>query len=214
MIKLDSISFSYDKEKIISGLNAELETNKIYCIMGTSGIGKTTILNIISGLVKPDSGNISGTEKLKKSFIFQENRLLSHLSVYDNLRYVTDNEEKINKALTQTGLIEDKNKKVTELSGGMARRTAIARATAFDGEIFFIDEPLYGLDAKTSQGILEVIKETVKDKTAFIITHSPEEAFYLADKVIYIRNKPVTQIEICNISLFSSPDEIKEKLLN
>jgi NitT/TauT family transport system ATP-binding protein len=213
MIKLENISFSYDNEKIISELTAELKTNKVYCIMGPSGIGKTTFMNLISGLNTPDSGKITGTDKLKKSFIFQENRLLSHLSVYDNLRYVSNNEEKINKALIQTGLIEDKNKKITELSGGMARRTAIARATAFNGDIFFIDEPLYGLDTKTSQGILELIKDTVNDKTAFIITHSPEEAFLLADKIIFIKNKPISELEISDISEFSHYDEIRHKLL-
>ena len=213
MIKLEKLSFSYGKEKIISELTAELETNKIYCIMGGSGIGKSTLMNIISGLKRPDSGKISGTDKMKKSFIFQENRLLPHMSVYENLRYVTDNEEKINNTLSQTGLYDDKNKKITELSGGMARRTAIARATAFDGDVFFIDEPLYGLDTKTAQGILALIKKTVKGKTAFIITHSPEEAFYLSDSIIFIKNKPVTDIEIRDNSEFSSPEEIKEYLL-
>ena len=110
-------------------------------------------------------------------------------------------------------LIADKDKKVSQLSGGMARRTAIARATAFDGDIFFIDEPLYGLDAKTSQGILEMIKSTVKNKTAFIITHSPEEAFFLADRIIFIDSKPVTGLRIADKNHFSCPDEIKAELL-
>lgn len=213
MIKIDNISFSYNNEKIISDLSAELEANKIYCIMGTSGIGKTTLMNLISGLKNVDSGKITGTEKMRKSFIFQENRLLTHMSVIDNLKYVTDNREKIDEALIKTGLNEDKDKKVSQLSGGMARRTAIARATAFDGDIFFIDEPLYGLDAKTSQGILELIKNTVKDKTAFIITHSPEEAFVLADRIIFIDSKPVTDLRIADKNHFSCPDEIKAELL-
>lgn len=213
MIKLDNLSFSYSDEKVISGLTAELELNKIYCIMGTSGIGKTTLMNILSGLLKPDCGKISGLQNLKKTFIFQENRLLSHMSVFDNLRYVTNNENKILKALEQTGLSDVRNKKITELSGGMARRTAIARATAFDGDIFFIDEPLYGLDTKTSQGILELIKETVSNKTAFIITHSHEEAFYLSDKIIFVKNKPITDFEICDKSNFTAPEKIKEYLL-
>lgn len=214
MITLNNISFSYGNEKIISGLSAELETNKIYCIMGPSGIGKTTLMNIISGLIKPETGKITGSEKMKKSFIFQENRLLDHMSVTDNLRYVTKDSEKINDALRKTGLMGDRDKKVTQLSGGMARRTAIARATAFDGDIFFIDEPLYGLDTKTSQGILDLIKNTVTGKTAFIITHSPNEAFYLADSIIFVKNKPVTELEISDISEFSSPQEIENKLLS
>ena len=213
MIEIKNISFSFGNNKIISDLSLELEEGKTYCIMGKSGVGKTTFLKLIAGLIKPDSGKITGTEKLKKSYIFQENRLLSHLTVLENLRYVTDNADKINRALIKTGLSDDMNKKVTQLSGGMARRTAIARATAFDGEIFFIDEPLYGLDVKTSQGILELIKDTVSNKTALIITHSPEEAFFLADKIIFINNKPVTNIEIIDISEIDSVKKIKEKLL-
>ena len=213
MIKLDNISFSYNNERIISELSAELEVNNIYCIMGPSGIGKTTLMNLIAGLKAVDSGKIIGTEKMRKSYIFQENRLLTHMSVIDNLKYVTDNSEKIDDALRKTGLIADKDKRVTQLSGGMARRTAIARATAFDGDIFFIDEPLYGLDAKTSQGILEMIKSTVKDKTAFIITHSPEEAFFLADRIIFIDSKPVTDLRIADKNHFSCPDEIQAELL-
>ncbi len=214
MIKLNEISFSYGNEKILSGLTAELSVNRIYCIMGPSGIGKTTFMNLISGFIKPDSGKITGTEKMKKSYIFQENRLLSYMSVIDNLRYVTEDEDKIDNALIKTGLLNDKSKKVSQLSGGMARRTAIARATAFDGDIFFIDEPLYGLDAKTSHGILELIKDTVKNKTAFIITHSANEAFYLADRIIFVKNKPVTELEISDISDFSSPAEIENKLIS
>lgn len=213
MIKLDKISFSYNNERIISELSAELEVNNIYCIMGPSGIGKTTLMNLIAGLKAVDSGKITGTEKMRKSYIFQENRLLTHMSVIDNLKYVTDNSEKIDDALRKTGLIADKDKRVSQLSGGMARRTAIARATAFNGDIFFIDEPLYGLDAKTSQGILEMIKSTVKNKTAFIITHSPEEAFFLADRIIFIDSKPVTGLRIADKNHFSCPDEIKAELL-
>lgn len=213
MIKLENISFSYGNESIISNLSAEFEEGFIYCIMGLSGVGKTTLMKVISGLTKCAEGSISGTEKMKKTFIFQENRLLPWMSVYDNIKYVTSDEKKIKQALADTQLLSEKNKLPEELSGGMARRAAIARAAAFDGDIFFIDEPLYGLDVKTSQGILEMIKNTVKDKTAFIITHSPDEAFVLADKLIFINSKPVTSIETADITQFSSAEEIKAKLL-
>ena len=212
MIKTENLSFSYKDEIIISNLSVELKKGCIYCIMGMSGVGKTTFMNLISGLLTDYSGKISGTENMKKSFIFQENRLLPWLNVYDNLKYVTDDEEKIKKALEDTSLSDDSDKLANELSGGMARRAAIARAAAFDGDIFFIDEPLYGLDVKTSQGILELIKNTVKNKTAFVITHCPEEAFILADKLIFIKSKPVTTLEITDISDYKSADEIKAKL--
>ena len=213
MIQINNISFSFGSNKIIQDLSFEIEEGKTYCIMGRSGIGKTTLIKLISGLIKPDNGKISGTEKLKKSFIFQENRLLPNLSVYENLKYVTADENKISEALKNTELLSEKNKMTDELSGGMARRAAIARAIAFDGDMYFIDEPLYGLDVKTSQGILELIKNTVKNKTAIIITHSPEEAFYLSDKIVFLKNIPASETEIVDTSVFSSADEIKTHLL-
>lgn len=213
MIKIKNISFSFGNNKIISDLNLEIEEGKTYCFMGQSGVGKTTLMKLIAGLYKADDGEILGTEKMKKSFIFQENRLMPWLSVYENMKYVTEDEDKIINALKDTDLLSEKNKMPDELSGGMARRAAIARATAFDGDIFFIDEPLYGLDVKTSQGILELIKNTVKNKTALIITHSPEEAFYLSDKIIFLKNIPVCEAETVDTAIFRSADEIKTHLL-
>lgn len=213
MIKLKNISFSYDNEKIISDLSLDLEKGKAYCIMGASGVGKTTLMKLLAGLLRCEKGSIAGTEKMKNSFIFQENRLLPWLSVYENMKYVTDDEEKIRKALSDTSLLTEKSKLPSELSGGMARRAAIARAAAFDGDIFFIDEPLYGLDVKTSQDILKLIRKTVSGKTAIIITHSPEEAFYLADEIIFLKEKPVSFAEKVNIKNFADADEIKSHLL-
>ncbi len=213
MIELKNVSFSFGNEQIISDLSVNFETEKTYCIMGPSGIGKTTLMKIIAGLVKPVTGSVEGTEKMKKSFIFQEDRLLPWLSVYDNLKFVADSDEQITKALQETDLYLSKDKKVSELSGGMARRTSIARAAAFDGDIFFIDEPMYGLDVKTSEGILELIKNTVRNKTAFIITHSPEEAYFLADEIIFIKNKPVSFAEKLEKSFFADSQAIKSYLL-
>lgn len=213
MIELKNVSFSFGNEQIISDLSVNFETGKTYCIMGQSGIGKTTLMKIISGLVKPENGTVEGTEKMKKSFIFQEDRLLPWLSIYDNLKFVTDSDEQITKALKETDLYQFKDKKVTDLSGGMARRASIARAAAFDGDVFFIDEPLYGLDVKTSEGILGLIKNTVRKKTAFIITHSPEEAYFLSDEIIFIKNKPVSFTEKLEKSVFTDAQAIKSYLL-
>ena len=213
MIKIKNVSFSFGSDKIISDLSFDIEEGKTYCIMGKSGVGKTTLMKIIAGLLRCDNGEIICDKNLKKSFIFQENRLIPQMSVYENLRYVTKNEDAINNALIATSLSDEKEKYPDELSGGMARRAAIARAVAFGGDVYFIDEPLYGLDIKTSAGILELIKETVKNKTAVIITHSPEEAFYLSDKIIFLKNTPVSEAEITDTAEFTSPDEIKKHLL-
>ncbi len=213
MIKLENISFSYGKEMIISGLTAEFEEDKVYCIMGPSGVGKTTLMKILSGQLRCTQGKTQGINKKKISFVFQENRLLPWLSVFENMKYVTDDIEKIIKSLTDTGLYDSKDKIATELSGGMARRAAIARASAFDGDIFFIDEPLYGLDVKTSEEILQLIKKTVAGKTAFIITHSPDEAYLLADEIVFLKNKPVSTAELVSKDFFTDAEGIKSHLL-
>ena len=213
MIELTNITAAAGGKEILKDLNAVFEDNITYCIMGPSGIGKTTLLKIISGILKPDKGEIKGLDGKKKSFVFQENRLIEWLNVFDNIKYVTDNEQSIESALKDTGLWEDRKKLPPELSGGMARRAAIARAAAFGGDIFFIDEPLYGLDIKTGEDILSFIKKTVKGKTSFIITHSPEGAFFLADKIIFLNKSPVSFLDSKDISYFVSENHIKDYLL-
>lgn len=208
MITLNLVCKSFGDSIILKDLSASLSKNTVYFIMGKSGIGKTTFLNVISGMLKPDSGSVTGLENLKKSFIFQENRLIPWLSAYDNLKFVTCNEEKINKALELSQLIDDKNKKPEEMSGGMQRRLAIARAAAYEGDVFFIDEPLYGLDIKTSDNILSMIKKMISGKTAFIITHSPKEAYFLADKIIFLNSAPVKELIVKDADSFSSAEEI------
>ena len=210
MIKLNSVYKSFNGTEILKNLTSGFSEKTVYCVMGKSGIGKTTLLNIISGMLEPDSGSVSGTEKLKKSFVFQENRLIPHLSAYNNLKFVTDDEKKITEALKLSRLLDDKEKTPEEMSGGMKRRLAIARAAAFEGDIFFIDEPLYSLDIKTSQDILSMIKKMLTGKTAFIITHSTAEAYFLADKIIFLNSSPVSELIIKDISCFSSPEEIEK----
>ena len=213
MIEINNLSFSFGKNTVISELSFRIEKGKIYCIMGKSGVGKTTLLRLLSCVLKSEKGKIVYNEDVKKSFVFQENRLIPWMSAYDNLKYVTNDENAIKSALIETSLLEEKDNKSNELSGGMARRLSIARAIAFGGDVFFIDEPLYGLDVKTSEGILELIKNTLKNKTAVIITHSPEEAFFLSDKIIFLKNSPICEAEIIATSEFTTSDEIKKHLL-
>ena len=213
MIEVKNLSFSFEKNTVISDLSFSIEKGKTYCIMGKSGVGKTTLLRLLAGILKSEKGRIVYKEDVKKSFVFQENRLVPWMNVYDNLKYITKDENAVKSALVETSLYEEKEKMPDELSGGMARRLSIARAIAYGGEVFFIDEPLYGLDVKTSEGILELIKNTLNDKTAIVITHSPEEAFYLSDKIIFLKNSPICEAEIVETSDFATSDEIKKYLL-
>ncbi len=209
MININNLSLSYGEEKLFESVSVSLKKGITYAIMGKSGVGKTTLLRLLAGLEKPQSGSVTGLEHEKKSFIFQENRLLPWLTVEENLFFITADKDKINEALKATALSQHRDKKENELSGGMARRAAIARALAFGGDVFFIDEPLYGLDIKTSDGILEIIRNAVQGKSAFVITHSPEGAFYLADELIFIDNG----VTVKKKSDFQSAWQIKEFLI-
>ncbi|MCD7775435.1 MAG: ATP-binding cassette domain-containing protein [Clostridiales bacterium] len=209
MIELKNISKSYGSEKVISDFSVQFEEGISYCIMGSSGIGKTTLLNIMSGILKPDSGSITGLKDKKKSFIFQENRLIPWLTAYENITYVTNDGAEAEKSLKKAGIYSSKDKLPEQMSGGMQRRLAITRAAAASGDVFFIDEPLYGLDAKTEKEILIYLKEIISGKTSFTVTHSPEDAYFIADKILFLNNSPVSSCIIKDKSSFNSPEELK-----
>ncbi len=210
MIKIKNISKKYDKENIIYDFSADFEEGISYCIMGSSGIGKTTLLNLISGILKTDSGNVTGLETMKKSFVFQENRLIPWLTAFENITYVTNDRTAAENALKKAGIFSSRDKLPAQLSGGMQRRLAIARAAAAQGDVFFIDEPLYGLDIKTEREILIYLKEIITGKTSFTVTHSPEDAYFLADKIIFLTHSPVSGCIIRDKSDFASPQKISE----
>jgi NitT/TauT family transport system ATP-binding protein len=154
--------------------------------MGPSGCGKTTLLNILMGFIAQDSGSIEGLPKLK-SAVFQEDRLCEGFNALTNIRIVTGRrlpDEVIKEHLSRLGLAESMNLPVSQLSGGMKRRAALARAILADGEIIFLDEPFKGLDAATKYKTIEYLKENVKKKTLITVTHDEEETKLLGSRII------------------------------
>lgn len=189
MLEFENVSFSYGDKKIFENFSFSAKKSETTVILGPSGFGKTTLLNLAAGFLKPKSGKIipfSG----KSAFIFQEDRLLPWLTALENLEAVNIEKEKALEYLEKVGLSESADKYPEELSGGMCRRLAIARALAFGGDVFFFDEPLRGLDIKTSAEILELIKNETFDKTVIAITHSPKEAFSLGERIIVTGGEP------------------------
>ncbi len=184
MIEFVKVSKSFDGKYVLKDFSVTFSDGEFVCLLGASGCGKTTILRLASGLSLPDSGEIKRDETLRQSFIFQENRLLSWYDALGNILAVTNDREKAEHYLKETGLSEDAHKFPAELSGGMKRRLAIARALAFGGDIFFLDEPLRELDKKTASLIHALLKKELKGKTVIMVTHIPQEAELLADRVI------------------------------
>lgn len=186
MIEIRNISKTFDGKQVLNNVSFSVKKGECVAIMGRSGIGKTTLLRIIAGLEAPDTGEVVFSENAKKTFVFQENRLLENKSVIDNILAVAPDRKKAEYFLERCLLSEDKNKKAGALSGGMKRRLAIARALSFGGEIYFLDEPLRELDESTLEETAKLIKEEISGKTAILITHDEASAKMLSDRIIYI----------------------------
>lgn len=187
MIELKNISKSFDDKQIISNFSYDFGEKGIICISGASGCGKTTLLRIISGVEKADSGEVSVNGKL--TFLFQEDRLLPWLNVEENIACVLkgkalEKKEKISSLLTSLGLEGLGDSQIQSLSGGMKRRVALARAIAPEPDILLLDEAFNGLDNETRFKIHALIKEYSKEHLIVLVTHDESDISSLADKVI------------------------------
>ena len=202
MLEFRNVSFSYGEKEIFKDFSFSLKEGTSTAILGPSGYGKTTFLELASGFLKPQSGIVTPFCG-KPTFVFQEDRLLPWYTALENLTAVNIGKEKALEYLEKVGLSDCADKYPDELSGGMCRRLSIARALAFGGDVYLFDEPLRGLDIKTSAEILELIKSETTGKTSLIITHNPKEAFLLSEKIIIAGKNPFVIIAERNKSDFS-----------
>ncbi len=214
MLEFKNVDFSYGENEILKNFSFSASEGVCTGILGPSGFGKTTLLNLAAGFIKPKSGTIVPFFGTKPSFVFQEDRLLPWCTVLENLTAVGISKEKAEEYLSKVKLSDALNKYHDELSGGMQRRLAIARALAFGGDIFFFDEPLRGLDINTAEEILELIKNEISGKTAFIITHSPEEAYKLCDRIVFGTKNPFEVLFDKDKNDFSDGNELREFIKN
>lgn len=178
MLQFDNVTFCYDKT-ILQQFCCYIDKQGIYCILGKSGCGKTTFFKLISGLLLPQKGSIYHNAS-KISFLFQENRLLPWFTVLDNMTVVNNDKEYCISILEQLDLFGIENKLPSELSGGMQRRVALAKAIAYDGDIFLLDEPFVGIDLERKKQIIPFLQKKLFHKICFVITHNIEEAAALS----------------------------------
>ena len=202
MLEFRNVGFSYGEKEIFKDFSFSLKEGTSTAILGPSGYGKTTFLELASGFLKPQSGIVTPFCG-KPTFVFQEDRVLPWYTALENLTAVNIGKEKALEYLEKVGLSDCADKYPDELSGGMCRRLSIARALAFGGDVYLFDEPLRGLDIKTSAEILELIKSETTGKTSLIITHNPKEAFLLSEKIIIAGKNPFVIIAERNKSDFS-----------
>ncbi|HHW94377.1 MAG TPA: ATP-binding cassette domain-containing protein [Mogibacterium sp.] len=159
---------------VIENLSFRLAEGERLAVLGESGIGKTTIINLILGITQPDCGEVINTFE-RISTVFQENRLIEEISALKNLKIVTEKTDPELREILRDLKIENPDEIVMNLSGGMKRRVAIARALIYDADLYLLDEPIQGLDDETRKTVIKKILETTKEKSLILITHSKDD---------------------------------------
>ena len=186
-IELKGICKSYDGKPVLDGVNLILKQGEIACIMGVSGIGKTTLVNILLGLTAPDRGEIIGLPA-NISAVFQEDRLLPWETALSNVLFVKNparsHVKEAEALLSRMGLGDSIYKKAAELSGGMKRRVCICRALIAGGDLLVLDEPFKGLDDETKFGVMDMVKAYAKDRYVLCVTHDGAEVEYLGGRLV------------------------------
>lgn len=212
MLELQNIRKKYDKKTILDGISLTIGTGEIVSILGPSGSGKTTLLNVILGLTEIDDGRIifdgqdlSRVPMKDRGFniVFQDYALFPNLNAYDNIIYGLRNHpgistsEEVNELIDLLGLKEHLKKRIDQLSGGQKQRVALARTLVMKPKILLLDEPLSALDGVIKESIKERIQLIAKqyNLTTIIVTHDPEEALTLSDKVLIINEGKVSQFD-------------------
>lgn len=193
ILQFENVTFHYDKI-ILQQFYCSFTEKGIYCILGKSGCGKTTFLKLISGLLIPQYGTITHNAK-KISFLFQENRLLPWLTILDNILTVNKDKEYCLHILEQLDLFDIEKKSPHELSGGMLRRVALAKALAYNGDIFLLDEPFTGIDIERKQKIIPFLQKKLLDKICIVITHNIEEANVFSSHLYELQKHGLTKIK-------------------
>ncbi|AWG21884.1 nitrate ABC transporter ATP-binding protein [Flavobacterium faecale] len=197
-----------NKTEVLSNINLKIEEGEFVAIVGFTGSGKTTLVNLLAGLIEPDSGEIlfkgqpiSGTSH-ERGIIFQNYSLLPWLSVYDNIAMAVkavfkdwtaqEVDAQVLSFIEKVNLAHATHKKPRELSGGMRQRVAVARALAMKPELILMDEPLGALDALTRGNLQEEILSIWSEdkRTALLITNDVDEGVFMADRVIPLRPGP------------------------
>lgn len=183
MTELKNVTFSYDNKQVLKDFSLTVNEGERVCIFGKSGIGKSTLVRLITGLEKQGSGEINNTFDM--SVLFQEDRLLPFKTVYGNIKmFSKKSDAQIDSVLTALDIIDCKDSYPSQLSGGMSRRASLARTLLIDADLYIFDEPFASLDGSNTKLAIDLINTCTKDKAVVLITHDKNDAVALGCKII------------------------------
>src|SRR6266516_1545178 len=215
-LELKNVSKGYgangSRSEVLRDINLQIEKGEFVAIVGFSGAGKTTLINLITGLLKPDSGtarlnDLEITEPgPDRGIVFQNYSLLPWLTVYENIYLAVEQlfpnwaaakkRQHVERYIAMVNLTAAREKRPGELSGGMRQRVSVARALAMDPQVLLLDEPLSALDALTRATLKDEISRIWQQdrKTVVLITNDPDEGIYLADRIIPLSSGPAARL--------------------
>ena len=237
IVSIENVDFSFDQKKVYTNLSIEVPKHGVCVIMGPSGCGKSTLLNLIGGRLAPTAGRVTvlghRVDQLPESalfdlrrrmgMMFQSSALLTDLSVFENvafpLRENTNLPEPlignlVRMKLEQVGLRGAQHLMPSELSGGMARRVALARSAAMDPELLLFDEPFTGLDPISLGVITKLVREMTDalKTTSVVVTHDVEEGLSIADTVVLLGKSGILASGLPSELLDSEQPEVRQFL--
>ena len=197
MIELKDVSVAFQGRSVLEHCSLLVPDGGHTAVMGPSGSGKTTLLRLIAGQLAPDQGSVTVSHG-RISYMYQEPRLLPWLTAEENVNLVlSDKPETMGTArqwLAAVGLADAMKKHPAELSGGMRQRVSLARALAYDGDLFLLDEPLSSLDEAMAAELLDLLKQYTQGKSMIFVTHSPEQAKVLGGEIYRMHDKTLERI--------------------
>ncbi|MFM2431821.1 MAG: Nitrate transporter, ATP-binding protein [Cyanobacteriota bacterium] len=211
-VSISNVSKAYGSTVVLEDVNLEVQEGEFICVIGHSGCGKTTLLNMVSGFNSPTSGDVlvhgkpvegPGPERM---VVFQNYCLLPWKTVYENVylavnsvypgKSKAEKDEIVKNNLHMVGLDEAMDKKPGQISGGMKQRVSIARALSIRPEVLILDEPFGALDAITKEELQEELLQIWEENriTIMMITHDIDEALFLADRIVMMTNGPRAKV--------------------
>ncbi len=231
MIRLNQVNKAFGQKHVVSNLDMEIQKNEILTLLGPNGCGKTTLLNLLSGLIRADSGNIyingtlvNGSEGNKKiyltpsqrsvGYVFQSVSLFPHLKIQDNIafglkaKHLSKGEvkQRTAKMLEFVGLTEYAKSYPHQLSGGQRQRAALARSLATEPKVLLLDEPVSAIDPQLREPFRLELKNYLRklEITVIYVTHDLSEALIMSDRVAVMGNGQIEQIGVGN-EIFNKP---------